>query len=325
MNLPAGPWAILRSHLDTYALADAPDLMADADMSEVYAARERANQPRGSVAVLPIVGPITKHDTMCSLLFGGTSTDRITAQAKAMAADEGIRAVILNVDSPGGTTAGLPEAAEAIRKLREQKTVLAFVNPVAASAAYWLASQADEIIGSPESLSGSIGVYLVHADISEALAQDGIKPTVVSSSPEKVEGSGFEPLSDEAREHLQTLVDASHELFVKDVAKGRGVTASKVRAGFGNGRVLDASAALSAGLIDRVGTLDGVVSRAMKARRLGASITVSTTYAVGPEEVVTSNASETDDEPEGDAPVPTFEGPDEDAALPSLDRWRFNR
>ena len=272
--LSDGPWAVLLSHLQSYIDADTPDLMADADPAEadaMYAVRTASHPRRGSVAVVPIFGPLTKRDSLLSVLFGGTSTNRLIATFDQLAADESVSHVLLNVDSPGGSVSGLPEAAASLRRLASVKPVTAITTDLNASAAYWLTSQANEIVATPESLTGSIGVFAIHQDISAALEADGVKITLISSSPEKVEGNPTEPLSDDAREHMQGLVDSSMDLFVADVAKGRDVSTAKVRGGFGNGRVLDAKAAKAAGLVDRIGSFSDTLARLSTGRR-GAAI-----------------------------------------------------
>lgn len=309
MNLPVGPWAILRTELEKYADVDEADLFAEVDAAsadEMYAARAAANQRQGSIAVVPVLGPITKRDTLLTMIFGGTSTNRLVSILDTLRADPSVSAVVLNVDSPGGTISGLPEAAAAIRRLRDEKPVIAISNDLAASAAYWLASQADEIVGTPESLTGSVGVYLMHADVSGMLAQAGIDVTFIASSPEKVEGNPYEPLTDGARAHLQGIVDSSYDLFTKDVAAGRGITQSKVKRDYGEGRVLTAAAALEAGIIDRIGTYADAISIAASGSRLG------------PRAEANADAEPVESESAGEVL-------EENAILPSLDRWRFSR
>src|SRR5690606_24272723 len=102
----------------------------------------------------------------------------------------------LDISSPGGEAAGMSGVAELIRAVRQTKPVLAFVNDVAASAAYGIASATDEIVVSPTSILGSIGVVMIHADRSGELAAQGIRPTLIFAGSHKVDGNPFEPLSD---------------------------------------------------------------------------------------------------------------------------------
>ena len=145
--------------------------------------------------------------------------------------------------------------------LRGQKKQIAQVNDMACSAAYWLASQCDEIVSIPSGTTGSIGVFCAHEDLSAALDKEGIKVTLISAGKHKTSGNPFEPLSDEERAVLQTRVDDAYGQFVKDVARGRGVTPADVRHGYGEGRALGAKDAKAAGLIDRIATMDETLAR----------------------------------------------------------------
>jgi signal peptide peptidase SppA len=121
-----------------------------------------------------------------------------------------------------------------------------------ASAAYWLASGATEIVATPGSEVGSIGVIAVHYDESAALSNAGVVATEITAGAHKGEGSPYRPLSDDDRAALEDRVEAQYQLFTARVARGRKRPVEDVRAGFGEGRVLTAAAALKAGLVDRV-------------------------------------------------------------------------
>jgi signal peptide peptidase SppA len=144
--------------------------------------------------------------------------------------------------------------------LRGVKKQVAYVGALAASAGYWLAAQADEIISTPSGTAGSIGVYSAHQDMSKALEAEGIDVTLISAGKYKVEGSPFAPLSDEAKAFMQARVDEAYSQFLKDVARGRGVSVADVRNGYGEGRALSAKDAKAAGLIDTIATFDETLS-----------------------------------------------------------------
>lgn len=249
-------WAILPGALQTLLAAD-PVANDTPDLQAVVKPGPRS----GRVAIVPIQGAITRRESFWSMFFGGAAVETLTAQLRTLAQDSTVGTVILSIDSPGGTVSGLPELAAEVRKLRDSKRVVAVADSLMASAAYWIGSQADEIVASPEALVGSIGVFTLHEDWSAALEQMGVKTTYIAAGKYKVEGNPTEPLSDEARQHLQGLVDSAYNLFVADVAAGRGVTAAQVKADYGQGRVLSASEAKAAGLIDRVATFDETVKR----------------------------------------------------------------
>jgi signal peptide peptidase SppA len=181
----------------------------------------------------------------------------------ALGNDPQIGMVVLLIDSPGGVVTGVQEAADAIYAARQNKPVVAIVNPLCASAAYWLAAQASEIISVPSGDVGSVGVFILHAECSKMMEDAGVKPTFIfaKDSPYKVDGNAYEPLSDTARDEFQTGVDEVMADFVKAIARGRGVPASKVIADFGKGRTMDAKRAKAAGMIDRVATVNVALAR----------------------------------------------------------------
>jgi ClpP class serine protease len=118
-------------------------------------------------------------------------------------ADSDVKAIVLDVDSPGGVISGVAELAGELRGLRGgAKPIVAHADYLVASAAYWIASQADEIIATPSALVGSVGVYSMHVDQSGWLEQLGIKVTLVAEPAQKVEGNPFDPLGADAEAHM---------------------------------------------------------------------------------------------------------------------------
>ncbi len=216
---------------------------------------------RGAVAVVPIRGVIASRMSGMDESSGGASAESLGVTLDQIAADPGIGTILYDIDSPGGTVPGIQELAAQMFALRGVKTQIAQVNSLAASAAYWLAAQCDEIISIPSGTAGSIGVLTAHQDLSKALEQEGIDVTVISAGKYKLEGSPFGPLGDEAKAVLQDRVDTAYGQFVKDVARGRGVSQASVRDGYGQGRALGAKDALKAGLIDSIGTMDETIGR----------------------------------------------------------------
>lgn len=218
---------------------------------------------RSGVALLPMHGVISQRAGMMQEISGGTSTDALAAQFRAALADDGVTAIVFDVDSPGGGTYGVDELASEIRAARGAKPIVAQVNSLCASAAYYLASQADEIVMTPSGEAGSIGVYAVHQDISEMLANEGVKPTLIRGEKgvNKAEGINFEPLSDGARGYLQGRVNAAEDAFIKAVAAGRRTTQANVVENFGKGRMFSAQEAVRRGMADSVGTLQQTLQR----------------------------------------------------------------
>jgi len=206
-----------------------------------------------SVAVLSLQGPIYNRSA-----WGG-GMDQFRAALAAAVTNPDVGAIVLDVDSPGGTYAGTPETAAAVRAAAGVKPVTAVVDSLAASAAYWIASQCGSIVVSPSAEVGSIGVQSVHIDLSQMLQDEGVKTTIIRSTPYKAEGNPFEPLSEAAQANIQADVDAAHAEFIRAVAQGRKTSMAKVSETFGQGRVVSAQRAVSLGMADRVGTMADVL------------------------------------------------------------------
>ena len=254
-------WAMWDRALQAYLAAGrfvAPSVATERIERE---ALTRPGPKTGGVARVSIFGSITRRDSLWSMLFGGPTVENLTGLLRQIGAEPAVSTVVLDVDSPGGTVDGIPELAAEVRALAEKKQVVAMANSLMASGAYWVASQADEIVAAPEALVGSIGVFTVHQDFSKFMDQAGVKTTYISAGKYKVEGNPAEPLSRDATDHLQSLVDSAYQLFVSDVAHGRGVSPAAVRSDYGEGRLLTASAAKAAGMIDRVATADETLRR----------------------------------------------------------------
>lgn len=266
------PWALYEPYMELIAnlLVDrAMDVRMDAEeMAERLEAARRPTRPTApqGVAVLPLHGVIVPKAGMFSDMSGGTSVESIRSMFREAMGTKEIGAIVLDVDSPGGSVEGIPELAAELRSARGQKPIVAVANGMMASAAYWLASQADEIVATKSALVGSIGVKAAHQDMSAAAEQKGLRTTLISAGKFKTEGNPWEPLSDEARAHMQSIVDEFYGMFVGDVSKGRRVGVDTVRSGFGQGRALTASQSLAEHMIDRVGSLEGVIGEQLAAR-----------------------------------------------------------
>ena len=271
------PWALPRSMVEAIASRlSGPSAAMPVISAEAAAALAAARAPSraGSVAVLPIMGVMRQHGAqdIFEMIFGGggVSTERTIAELRSLLGDESVGAIVLNIDSPGGEVYGTPELAEEVYKARGIKPIVAVANSQTFSAAYWVASQADEIVVTPSGEVGSIGVWTLHADFSEMDKSMGVKFTLISAGRLKTAANDYEPLDEEARDLLQKGVDEYYDMFVRAVARGRGVTPAQVRGGFGEGWIVGAKEAVSMKMADRVGTLRDTVAR-LAGSRPGAS------------------------------------------------------
>ena len=263
------PWAILPEKLQI--IADIITMRAagqkftakeiEARIGKRRSSGEAGTGDGGAVAVVPIMGLLCHRMDMFSDGSGGTSTERVAADIQAAAADKSVKTIVLDIDSEGGVVEGIPELFDVIFKARAQKRIVAVANSLAASAAYWLASAADEIVVTPSGSVGSIGVLNLHMEQSKALEKAGIAVTITSAGKYKTDGNPFEPMSDSAKEHITARINEIYGTFVRAVAKGRGVKIADVENGFGQGRVLSAKEAKKAGMVDRIATMESTISR----------------------------------------------------------------
>jgi signal peptide peptidase SppA len=200
------------------------------------------------ISVIPVQGIVTPRGN-------GVAMDRLRNSIRSAANNPDVSVIVLDMDTPGGTYYGTPETGAAVAEAAKTKKVVAMVNNLAASAGYWIASQASEIVMSPSADVGSIGVYRMHIDVSKALADLGVNISLIHAGKFKVEGNPFQPLGEEALAYAQQSVDQSYDEFIKAVADGRGVSLAKVRDEFGQGRVIDADRAVALGMADRIATM----------------------------------------------------------------------
>jgi signal peptide peptidase SppA len=202
------------------------------------------------IAFVPVQGVLSKDGPA----WLGSSYDNISRAVEDAASNPEVKRIVLAVDSPGGEVRGCPETAAIIQAAAKVKALSAIVDGQAASAAYWLTSQARDITVTPSGEVGSVGIKMVHADISKKLEDAGIHITEMTSGNLKAEWSPYKPLSEEAQANMQTRMDAVHGDFLNAVASSRGERASQdIRASrFGEGRMFSAKDAMGHGLVDAV-------------------------------------------------------------------------
>ena len=209
------------------------------------------------IAVLPLRGVIAPRVNMLTSFSGGTTCDVFAMWFRAALANQAVRAIVLDVDSPGGQVRGVEELAEEIFQARAQKPLIAVANYECMSAAYWLASAAGELVASPSSEVGSIGVVRIHQETSKADELAGRTTTIMRIPEFKIEANPFEPLSADAKAHFEGLNKNTYDKFTAALARNRGV--SSETAEFGRGRYFQAPEALRLGMVDRLGTLEDVL------------------------------------------------------------------
>lgn len=211
------------------------------------------------VAVITIVGELVNRGAWIGANSGLVSYEAIKFQVARAAADPKTRAIMLDIETPGGEAVGAFEAAAAIRAAAALKPVVAVVNGMAASAGYALASGASRIVTMPTGISGSVGVVTMHLDFSKFLEEEGIKPTLIFAGAKKVDGNPFEALPDSVRVEMQAWVESFYSQFVAAVAAGRpGLSEQAIRDTEAD--VFKGEEAVAAGLADAVGTFEDVLA-----------------------------------------------------------------
>lgn len=217
---------------------------------------------RDGVAILPVYGIIDKRMNMFMKFSGGTSTELLARDFRQALSDPLVKAILLDVDSPGGSVDGTKELADLVLAARAEKPVLAYANGLMASAAYWIGAGALTILAPETAEIGSIGVALMHYDYSAADAKEGVKRTAITGGEYKRIASDEKPLSKEGQEYLQAMVNDYYAIFLDGVAAARNSDPKTVHERMADGRIFVGKKALQAGLIDQIGYIDNALAMA---------------------------------------------------------------
>lgn len=278
----ATPWAILPEYLEAIeaiasramdadvlaaVAADGHKAAMDASRMAVAAVGRplegaRMSTIRDGVAVIPLIGAIYPRASMIGASTGGTALSEVMHDVRLAERSEQVERIVMLVDSPGGVVSSLGEAADTLRA--SAKPITAFVAGMGASAAYWLASQAQEIVLDRSASVGSIGVVATMSR-QEGTDANGRRSYEIVSSGAPMKRPDVS--TEEGRAAIQAEVDATEDVFVADVAAGRRVTAERVRNEFGRGAMVSAMRAVAAGMADRIGTLESVLAAYQKEPR----------------------------------------------------------
>jgi len=247
------PWAILPSmhesirrqfeaHIAKGAKADMPN---DSDPTEDQ--NETQPQATNGIGIIPIYGVLGSKLGLMETMCGGVDVEDVGEQLKAFRDNPDIACILLDIASPGGCVTGIPELAQLISDCDKVKPVYAYSSDQTCSAAYWLASQARAFVVSPSSSIGSVGCYIYLEDHTRELEIAGVKPNpiVSESSPLKLAGADFKPLTDTERAMFQADVDGMYTQFVGAINAKR-----QCNAEFLKGQVVDGTKAVEVGLAD---------------------------------------------------------------------------
>lgn len=257
----SGPWAIDEAwHQIGEAIIrdDSARVEESAEIKALMARKGESAQglnlveKRDGVAVLKIHGPIYHRASLMAELCDAPTAQVIRQEFESILNDPGVKAIVFDVDSPGGVVSGIAELGDAIHQARGRKPIVAYIGDLGASAAYWIASATDEVVAGKTASLGSIGVVAAFRKSRE----DNTVEFVSSKSPRK----RMSPETESGRAGIQEHIDALAEVFIADVARNRGVDAETVESDFGRGGLLVGQSAVDAGLADRVGSLESLIA-----------------------------------------------------------------
>jgi signal peptide peptidase SppA len=211
------------------------------------------------VAVLSISGVIANKANMFTRVSGGASAQLLAQQVESMRADPRVRAVVLDLDTPGGNVLGIPALGESIRALASEKPTVSVCTGMMASAGYWVGSAANAVyISGLTDYVGSIGVVATHS--YDPRRADGSTTEITAGKYKRI-NSESGPLTAEGREYMQSQVDHLYSVFVETVAQNRRVSADDVLANMADGKIFIGQQAIDAGLVDGVSTVDAMVEQ----------------------------------------------------------------
>lgn len=211
-------------------------------------------------AVMSINGSLVSGHSGFMRLFGVTGYADIQDELLRLAADKGVKAILLAIDSGGGHVNGVEDTGNMIQMIDRIKPVVAYTDGDMQSAAYWLGTSAREVYGAKTSQIGSVGTLVVHTEYSEALKEAGVKKTILKHGKFKAAANPYEPLTDEGKEQIQAIVNESGKIFVDYVSDRRGVSAVEFQKKMGEGRVFIGRMAHEAGLTDGVKSFQEVMA-----------------------------------------------------------------
>lgn len=214
----------------------------------------------GNVAVINIDGVIDKQmSEIEAACYGGADLAIIDAALNEVAKSSTLTHVVLNVNSPGGSVVGVEETGARIAELGKDREIHAYIDVMACSAGYWLASQADIIYANPSAIVGSIGVYMAVLDASKWMEDEGLRTQMIKAGKWKDTGSSHRPLTEEETERLQASVDRIHNQFKAAVTRNRAIPDSLMEGQW-------SAASEAPQLVDKIGglTLDEYVGALLR-------------------------------------------------------------
>ncbi len=182
-----------------------------------------------------------------------TDSREILEQIEKFREDEGIRGIIVRIDSPGGASAPCQEIHKEIKKLREKKRVFVSMGSICASGGYYIACAGEKIYAMPSTITGSIGVLMEQIVVEDLFKKIGLQTNTIKAGDYKDAGTPFRKMREDERAYFKSIIDTIHQQFIEDVAKGRNIPLDKAKE-LGDGRIFTGSMAKEHKLVDKIGT-----------------------------------------------------------------------
>jgi len=275
LDIVNSPWALPAEKLDEIVAIYCAHVRGEKiDLAAIEARIGRPLAPATSadetydlvdgVAVIGVDGILAKRMNLMMSISGGASTELIGRDLRAAIEDPRVHAILLDIDSPGGSVEGIDTLAEQIFAARAVKPIAALGSDWMTSGAYWLGAAAQHVyIAGPTTVTGSIGVRSKHVDTSGMQEKMGVKTTDIFSGKYKAMGSENGPLSEDALAYLQSLMDDLYTTFVDSVARYRGLKVDAVLATMADGKMFIGKKAVAAGLVDGMMTREALIASLM--------------------------------------------------------------
>lgn len=230
---------------------DASVVASQTDWGQAYSSKNQ-------VAVLYMTGEIAEQSN------AGINCEKLVPEIVSLAEDDNVKAVVLRINSPGGSVFGTKEIAEALRYLKsKKKPLIVSMGDYAASGGYWISSEGEYIFADALTITGSIGIFGLLPEASGLMQKLGLTPNTVSTNPGADFPELFRPMSEQQKAAMQSYIDNGYEDFIAQVSRGRKMDKAAVRR-IAEGRVWNAMTAKEIGLVDKIGSLQDAIDYAAR-------------------------------------------------------------
>lgn len=211
-------------------------------------------EAQDNIAIINLYGVMGRRLDAFEEMCGGCSCHTLSKHINHALDNDAVKAILLDVDSPGGVIAGLDELSGTIMRGRKIKPIIAYTGANMCSAAYWVGSSASKVVATNSATVGSIGIFTTHYDETVKDETRGVKRTIIKAGAYKA--AMHESLTDESLGYMEGHMQAAYDTFVEAVAEHRGIETSAVHPAMADGKVFIGKQALSAGLIDHIGDME---------------------------------------------------------------------